>query len=1203
MNLKASNYVSIKTLMTNCKCSFIVDSGADVSIFKGEKILPNQRINVNKKFRINGITNTVIETIAETETALITDSNHVIVHSFQIVDDNFPIPTDGILGRDFLVKFKCTIDYEYWLLNFNFEGNMISLPIEDNTNNSFTIPARCEVVRRIPNFSITEDSIVLSQEIQPGVFCGNTIVSPTLKCIKFVNTTENQVVIKNFNPKFESLKDYEKVEYKPISHVNDVNNRFYKLKTQINIEHTPKFAKNSLEKLIKEYQDIFSLPDEHLTTNNFYSQNITLQNEIPVYIPNYKQIHSQSEEIKTQIQKLISDDIIEPSVSHFNSPILLVPKKSDDKTKKWRLVVDFRQLNKKILADKFPLPRIDSILDQLGRAKYFSTLDLMAGFHQIPLEEEARKYTAFSSPDGHFHFKRLPFGLNISPNSFQRMMNIAVAGLTPECAFVYIDDIVVIGCSTNHHLSNLKRVFERLRYYNLKLNPQKCKFFSTEVTYLGHKITNEGILPDDSKFQTIKDYPEPTNVDEVRRFVAFCNYYRKFVPNFADIAKPLNNLLRKNITFEWNREHQQSFLTLKNYLLSPKILQYPDFSKDFILTTDASDVACGAILSQQYGNSDLPIAYASKSFTKGEKSKPVIEKELTAIHWAIDYFKSYLYGRRFKVRTDHRPLVYLFGMKQPTSKLTRMRLDLAEYDFDIEYLPGKTNVGADALSRIPTTSEELKSLLLVVNTRSMMKNRNLDKNTRRLDEPIKETDHLNVWRTENPSEVNKLLKLGSEVHHNQMKIFVYNHNYKKILETIIIHLNQNNGSQALEHALLEISDVLNKYKRNMIALSETDEIFKYYSLQSLKEIVKYAISNYQIIIYKPPRFITEQDEINEILTCHHMTPTGGHIGQHRLYLKLREYYKWKNMKKDIINFIRRCEKCKINKLHRHTKEETVVTTTPSKPFEVLSADTVGPFTRTNNGNRYILTIQCNLTKYIVLIPIPTKEANVIAKALVENFILVYGNFMELRTDQGTEYHNEVLDQICKILEIKQTFSTPYHPQSIGALERNHRCLNEYLRSFTNVHQTDWDDWIKFYAFTFNTSPHTEHRFSPYELIFGRKAILPQDLQTTISRVEPIYNMEEYYNELKFRLQNTNKLAHQNLVHKKEHRQATLNSQTNPIDVKIGDFVYITNENRRKLDPFYIGPFKIIEIQNPNCVIENIQTTKRNTVHKNRIVKA
>lgn len=237
--------------------------------------------------------------------------------------------------------------------------------------------------------------------------------------------------------------------------------RIQSILSQINFNEVPK-------RLIEQNSDIFCTDNEKLTYNNFCSQHI----------------HSRGDEIAKQIQKLLGDDIIEPSVSSYNSPILLVPKKSGDK--KWRLVVDFRQLNKKLLADKFPLPRIDVILDQLGRAKYFSTLDLMSGFHQIRLDQESRKYTAFSAPNGHFHFKRLPFGLNISPNSFQRMMTIAMAGLNPECAFVYIDDIIVIGCSENHHFQNLTKVFERLRHYNLKLNPTKCNFFLTFVVHWGH---------------------------------------------------------------------------------------------------------------------------------------------------------------------------------------------------------------------------------------------------------------------------------------------------------------------------------------------------------------------------------------------------------------------------------------------------------------------------------------------------------------------------------------------------------------------------------------------------------------------------------------------------------------------------------------------------------------------------------------------
>ena len=274
----------------------------------------------------------------------------------------------------------------------------------------------------------------------------------------------------------------------------------------------------------------------------------------------------------------------------------------------------------------------------------------MLGFYQIPLDPDSRKFTAFSTKNGHYQFTRLPFGLNTSPNSFQRMMNISMAGLTPELAFIYIDDIIVISCSLEHHLSNLKQVFERLRHYNLKVNAQKCKFFNTEVTYLGHKITDRGLLPDDSKFNAILNYPVPNNSDGVRRFVAFCNYYRKLVPNFANLAHPLNQLLKKKQQFIWTAQCQEAFEKLKQFLISRQLLQYPDFSKTFILTTD-----------------DLPIAYASKTFTPGEKNKAVILKELTAIHWAISYFKSYLYGKFFLVRTDRLCFCLASRIQHPNS--------------------------------------------------------------------------------------------------------------------------------------------------------------------------------------------------------------------------------------------------------------------------------------------------------------------------------------------------------------------------------------------------------------------------------------------------------------------------------------------------------------------------------------------------------
>lgn len=228
----------------------------------------------------------------------------------------------------------------------------------------------------------------------------------------------------------------------------------------------------------------------------------------------------QKAEINEQVKKLLKNDLIEICTSNYNSPLIVVPKKSTDGKRKWRMCVDYRALNRKLIPDKFPLPRIDEILDGLGNAKYFSVLDLYSGYHQIPITENSRKLTAFSTDSGHFQWKVLPFGLNIAPASFMRMMTLAFSGLTPEKCFLYMDDVIVIGLSENHHISNLRKIFETCRKFRLKLNPQKCEFFRPEVSFLGHKCTAEGLLPDPLKIMAVRNYPVPKNADEAKRFVA-----------------------------------------------------------------------------------------------------------------------------------------------------------------------------------------------------------------------------------------------------------------------------------------------------------------------------------------------------------------------------------------------------------------------------------------------------------------------------------------------------------------------------------------------------------------------------------------------------------------------------------------------------------------------------------------------------------
>lgn len=262
----------------------------------------------------------------------------------------------------------------------------------------------------------------------------------------------------------------------------------------------------------------------------------------------------QKPEVERQVKKMLTNKVIEPSVSPYNNPILLVPKKSDTGIKKWRLVVDFRKLNEKLLGDKFPISRIDDIFDSLEDAMYFSVMDLARGFFQIELEPNSRPCSAFSSPLGEFQFTRVAYGLKEAPNTFSRMMALAFADIIPSKAFLYIDDICAHGSSGETHIKNLLSVFQICRKRRLKINPNKCQFFREEVIYLGHKLTRNGILPDPAKFKAIREYPIPQNADRIKRFVAFANYYRKFVRNFSTLTACLNELTKKNSIFIWTAE-------------------------------------------------------------------------------------------------------------------------------------------------------------------------------------------------------------------------------------------------------------------------------------------------------------------------------------------------------------------------------------------------------------------------------------------------------------------------------------------------------------------------------------------------------------------------------------------------------------------------------------------------------------------------
>ena len=402
--------------------------------------------------------------------------------------------------------------------------------------------------------------------------------------------------------------------------------------------------------------------------------------------------------INEEVDRMLADGIIEPSRSPWSSPVVIAKKKDGAP----RFCINFKKINDISRKDAYPLPFINAILDKLRRAKYISSIDLKQGYWQIPLTEDSKPITAFTVPGrGLFQFKVMPFGLHSAPATFQRLMDrILGPELEPFC-FAYLDDIIILGETYDEHENNLLTVFERLRAANLKINSAKCQFGRKSLKYLGHLVTSEGICTDPDKVDAILELREPTNVRGVRRFLGVASWYRRFVPNFSQIAAPLNHLLKKGVRWSWGTEQTEAFNQLKRCLTETPVLTCPDFTKKFVLQTDASQEGLGIALIQHGTDGDHVIAYASRTLTASEKKYSVTEKECLAIVWGIEKMRPYLEGYHFTVITDHQSLRWLHSIKSPSGRLARWSVYLQQFDFDIRYRKGVLNRIADTLSRDP----------------------------------------------------------------------------------------------------------------------------------------------------------------------------------------------------------------------------------------------------------------------------------------------------------------------------------------------------------------------------------------------------------------------------------------------------------------------------------------------------------------------
>ncbi|KAD5960298.1 hypothetical protein E3N88_11770 [Mikania micrantha] len=397
------------------------------------------------------------------------------------------------------------------------------------------------------------------------------------------------------------------------------------------------------------------------------------------------------QELSNQLQELLDKGFIRPSYSPWGASVLFVKKKDGS----FRMCIDYRELNKLTIKNRYPLPRIDDLFDQLQGAQYFSKIDLRSGYHQLRVQDEDIPKTAFRTRYGHYEFMVMPFGLTNAPAVFMDLMNRVCKPYLDQFVIVFIDDILIYSKSKAKHEQHLRTILELLKEEKLYAKFSKCEFWLKEVQFLGHVVNSEGIHVDPAKIEAIKDWDTPKTPTEICSFLGLAGYYRRFISNFSKIALPLTKLTQKSEPFVWEQKQEEAFQTLKQKLCDAPILSLPDGCDDFVVYCDASHQGLGCVLMQR----DKVIAYASRQLKVHEKNYTTHDLELGAMIFSLKIWRHYLYGTKCTIFTDHKSLQHIFDQKELNMRQRRWVELLNDYDCVIKYHPGKANVVADALSR------------------------------------------------------------------------------------------------------------------------------------------------------------------------------------------------------------------------------------------------------------------------------------------------------------------------------------------------------------------------------------------------------------------------------------------------------------------------------------------------------------------------
>ncbi|KAK7884629.1 hypothetical protein WMY93_027752 [Mugilogobius chulae] len=886
-----------------------------------------------------------------------------------------------------------------------------------------------------------------------------------------------------------------------------------------------------LWQVLEEYKNIFALSEEEVGLTHLVHHEIDTGDAHPIKTrPRRLPLAHQAAADKA-IDGMLKAGIIEPSDSPWASGVVMVNKKNNPEM---RFCVDYRPLNSVTRKDSYPLPRIDESLDLVSGSSWFSSLDLRSGYWQVPLSPDARPKTAFCTGRGLWQFRVLPFGLCNAPATFERLMEKVLADIPRQECLVYLDDILVHGNSFETALESLRQVLHRISVAGLKLHPNKCCFMKKELEFLGHKVGGEGISTLEDKVQAVRDWPTPTNLRELKSFIGLASYYRRFVRGFSCIAAPLFTLQRKDCDFVWTPECDQAFSALKKALTESPILTPPDTNLPFVMDTDASDVGMGAVLSQLRPEGEKVVAYFSKTFNKAERRYCVTRRELLAIVRAIGHFRYYLCGLPFTIRTDHSALQWLMSFKEPEGQIARWLEELAPFNFKVEYRAGGRHANADAMSRRPCDPDNC---------------RYCGKREAREQELCADGPTCRVAQIHDAFEWRAQQEQDPDL--------------QPVLQWV------ESGQRPQWNEVTGLSLATKGLFEKFGALRVKDGVLQ----RGWKEPAT-GEEKWQIVVPK-----TLRDTV--LKTCHGTTGAG-HFGVSKTLRRLRNGFYWGQLRRDVEDFCRRCDLCASYKGPPGQSRAELQQLAVGAPMERVAVDIMGPFPRTDKGNRYVLAAMDYFTKWPEAFAIPDQEAETVADTLVDGMFSRFGVAEVIHSDQGRNFESAVFSAMCERMGMQKTRTTPLHPQSDGLVERFNRTLAKQLAIVTAEHQRDWDMHLPLVLLAYRSSVQESTSCTPALLMLGRELRTPAEMFFGRPPDTPaVPPGPEYARRLQDRIETAHTFARDQLQKAGVRQKRNYDLRAKGKDFNAGDLVWVFSPKRKKgrcpkLDCHWVGPCEVLE---------------------------